>query len=79
MIDPSNDADLLALELAAGAASAANGACRVCDEALDPHDPKWAGTGTARDADSIAACYGTPHEDDPTMHRNCYDELWRNR
>jgi hypothetical protein len=72
MIDPNNDADMLTLDMQAAAQDAANGVCSLCDEALNPYDPKW-GMST-RDADSVRACYGEPHADLPMYHRLCLED-----
>lgn len=67
------DADIEMIELAEAARDAANGVCSICDEALDPHDPKWAAEIDSKTADSILACYGPKHPDLP-YHTTCMED-----
>lgn len=52
------DADIEMAELAEAGRMVANGVCPVCEECLDPSNPKWNLTQTEQD--SIRSCYG-PH------------------
>lgn len=66
-----NDVDLEMVELAAAGTDIANGVCPICDEALNPLDPKWAGDyGEHYTAENAAAAVGPAH---PTLpyHANC--------
>jgi len=77
MIDPNNDADMLTREFEDAARTVANGVCLICEEALDPTAPRWAGVIDADAAVSIVKCYGPPSVDDPTIHQGCAE--WRAR
>ena len=39
-----NDADIEMIELGQAGTDIANGVCPICDDILDPHHPKWAGS-----------------------------------
>lgn len=73
------DADFDTLAFNDAARDAANGVCNICDEALDPFNPKWAGSWSERNTpESVAAAYGPPMADMP-YHTRCFRDMREGR
>jgi hypothetical protein len=71
-----NDADIEMAQMEEAAAQAHAGVCSICDEALNPLDPKWAGSYTnPRYTAAIAAELAGPVHPSLPWHLWCAEEV----